>query len=96
MPAVVVLLVISSTVHWDEMIAAYNLSRKQTVPLDVPFLMTLSDKTLPLLDSNRSVLGEYVRELDARKNSFLTDQEKVSWLSWNYADSYTKSSIKAH
>ena len=94
--AVVVLLVISSTVHWDEMIAGYNLSRKQTVPLDVPFLMTLSDKTLPLLDSNRSVLGEHVKELDARKNSFLAKQEKVSWLSWNYADSYTKSSINAH
>lgn len=51
-----VLLVISSCIHWDELIARYNLSRKSTIPLDVKFLLTLSDKTLPLLDQNRDLL----------------------------------------
>ncbi|MFM6926014.1 MAG: DUF4173 domain-containing protein [Ferruginibacter sp.] len=51
------LLVAASCVHWDETIAAYNLAHKNTVPLDVKFLLTLSDKTLPLLEKNQDVLN---------------------------------------
>lgn len=53
---VMAVLVISSCVHWDETIAEYNLSRKSVLPLDVKFLLSLSDKTLPLLDKNQDVL----------------------------------------
>lgn len=52
----VVLLVAASCVHWDETIAKYNLAHKNSIPLDVKFLLTLSDKTLPLLDKNQDVL----------------------------------------
>ena len=52
----VVLLVLSSCVHWDETIASYNLAHKNTIPLDVKFLLSLSDKTLPLLEKNQDVL----------------------------------------
>ena len=48
----VVALVLATTVHWDEFIAGYNLKRKDTVELDVSFLLSLSDKALPLLDTN--------------------------------------------
>jgi hypothetical protein len=48
----VVVLVLATTVHWDEFIAGYNLKRKDTVELDVSFLLSLSDKALPLLDTN--------------------------------------------
>ena len=48
----IVVLVLATTVHWDEFIAGYNLKRKDTVELDVPFLLSLSDKALPLLDTN--------------------------------------------
>ena len=51
-----ILLVAASCIHWDETIASYNLAHKNTVPLDVKFLLTLSDKTLPLLDKNQDVL----------------------------------------
>ena len=52
----VVLLVAASCVHWDETIAGYNLAHKNTIPLDVKFLLSLSDKTLPLLEKNQDVL----------------------------------------
>jgi Domain of unknown function (DUF4173) len=54
----IVLLVAASCVHWDETIASYNLAHKNTVPLDVKFLLSLSDKTLPLLEKNQDVLGD--------------------------------------
>ena len=56
----VVLLVAASCVHWDETIASYNLAHKNTIPLDVKFLLSLSDKTLPLLESNQDVLNAKV------------------------------------
>jgi hypothetical protein len=52
----IVLLVGGSCVHWDETIARYNLAHKDTIPVDVRFLLTLSDKTLPLLEKNQDVL----------------------------------------
>ena len=52
----VVLLVAASCVHWDETIASYNLAHKNMIPLDVKFLLSLSDKTLPLLEKNQDVL----------------------------------------
>ena len=52
----IVLLVAASCVHWDETIASYNLARKNTIPVDVKFLLTLSDKALPLLEQNPDVL----------------------------------------
>jgi hypothetical protein len=38
--------------------AAYNLSKKSTIPVDVQFLLTLSDKALPLLEANPDVLDK--------------------------------------
>ncbi len=52
----VVLLVAASCIHWDETIASYNLAHKSNIPLDVKFLLSLSDKTLPLLEKNQDVL----------------------------------------
>ncbi len=54
----IVLLVAASCVHWDETIAEYNLAHKSTIPLDIKFLLTLSDKTLPVLEENKDVLDE--------------------------------------
>ncbi|MBO9633900.1 MAG: DUF4173 domain-containing protein [Chitinophagaceae bacterium] len=50
--AALVVLVLASTIHWDELIAGYNLARKDKLDLDVPFLLSLSDKTIPLLEKN--------------------------------------------
>jgi hypothetical protein len=55
----IIVLVFSSCVHWDEMIVKYNLARKNTIPLDIQFLLSLSDKALPVLEANVDVLEKY-------------------------------------
>jgi hypothetical protein len=95
----IVVLVLATTIHWDEFIAGYNLKRKNTVDLDVSFLLSLSDKALPLLDTNIVALQRYgqpacdtclIEELNQRERQFVQKQKEVTWLSWNYADAYTK------
>lgn len=105
----VLLLVFASAVHWDETIAQYNLARKSTIPLDVPFLLSLSDKTLPLLRKNEDVLekaSDYsfcygsrfyytspVKFLEYREKEFLKEQQDYTWLSWNLADAQVKKEL---
>jgi hypothetical protein len=84
----IIVLVLASTIHWDEFIAGYNLQRKDKVPLDTEFLLTLSDKALPLLDKNATNFQP--QQLQNREALFLKKQEQLSWLSWNYADDYTR------
>lgn len=106
----VVVLVLATTIHWDEFIAGYNLKRKNTVDLDVSFLLSLSDKALPLLDTNIVAIQKrenelhpaaaydrvvtcdtcYIEQLKQREKAFAQKQQQFSWLSWNYADAYTK------
>ncbi len=63
----IIILVAASCIHWDEQIATYNLARKNTIPLDIKFLLSLSDKTLPIIETNKDVLDKY--------NSSLIDGE---------------------
>jgi len=51
------LLIAGSLVNWDEQIATYNLSKKSTIPVDVHFLLSLSDKVLPIIEKNKAVLN---------------------------------------
>ena len=60
----IILLVAASCVHWDETIARYNLAHKNTIPVDVKFLLSLSDKTLPLLEKNQDVLIDHRPAVD--------------------------------
>lgn len=73
----IVLLVLASTIHWDEFIASYNLQRKDRVPLDAEFLLTLSDKTLPLLDANLGAFKK--RQAEMPRESSGTEIESDSW-----------------
>jgi hypothetical protein len=67
----VILLVAASCIHWDEMIANYNLARKDTIALDVKFLLTLSDKALPVLENNKEVLGLKIITTQDSEGDFL-------------------------
>ncbi|WP_443946546.1 DUF4173 domain-containing protein [Pedobacter sp. AW1-32] len=49
-----VLLLGFSTINWDIFITRYNLAYSNQISLDVDYLLSLSDKTLPLLDKNRA------------------------------------------
>ena len=85
----ILLLVFATAVHWDETIAGYNLARKSFIPPDVHFLLSLSDKTLPLLEKNRDVLekdvatGEryYYNGSFYNAVTFLNTRKKISWIS---------------
>lgn len=55
----IVLLVAASCVHWDKTIAGYNLAHKKTIPVDVHFLLSLSDRTLPALEKHLDVLDNF-------------------------------------
>lgn len=59
-----VLLVIFGIVNWDTFIVNYNINSRGRIALDVEHLMEMSDKTLPILDQNRSLLNEYVAKSD--------------------------------
>ncbi len=105
-----VLLLFASTVNWDVTIAKYNLAKKTTIPVDVPFLLSLSDKTLPLMQKNLDVLekdtsdkffydGNYFEEsainfFEYRQKKFLDEQAHYTWLSWNLSDAFIKKELK--
>ena len=106
----IITLVACSCIHWDEQIAKYNLARKDRIAPDVEFLLTLSDKALPLLEKNKDVFhtsgiaeaGSNVssselsawHEFEDRKQTFTIEQARLSWLSWNYADAITKKELQ--
>lgn len=50
------LLLAFSTVNWDVLIVKYNLSHAGSIAVDPDYLLSLSDKTLPVLDKNRAKL----------------------------------------
>lgn len=105
----IILLVFASAINWDETIAQYNLARKSTIPLDIPFLLSLSDKTLPLIQRNQDILeknaasdsvyyfnGNFHNAIDYfeyRKEHFLEEQKNYTWLSWNVADAVVKKEL---
>ncbi len=61
----VVVLTLCSLVHWDLLIAEHNLARKGKVPVDVNFLLSLSDRTLPVIEQNKEVLDTaFLRQMD--------------------------------
>lgn len=51
-----ILLLAFSTINWDILIAKYNLAQSDKISLDADYLLGLSDKTLAVLDENRSKL----------------------------------------
>lgn len=61
---VLILLVASSMVQWDVTIAEYNIAHRKSAPLNLPYLLTLSDKVLPVLNENLPALKEREKELN--------------------------------
>jgi Domain of unknown function (DUF4173) len=90
----IILLVAASCIHWDETIASYNLARKNTIPVDVKFLLTLSDKTLPLLEQNPDVLDSKADTIRAEGEylyrSALTPRQLFEERKRNFVDEQKK------
>ena len=69
------ILVISALFNWDGIIASHNFKNAETKSIDYIFELSMSDKTLPILDENRDIL---ILNNNKYKNS-------------NYSFSWTKS-----
>tara|TARA_B100000809_G_scaffold222378_1_gene231299 strand:- start:864 stop:2390 length:1527 start_codon:yes stop_codon:yes gene_type:complete len=90
--------VLLSTINWDMVIAKHNLSSLSNRKVDVTFLLTLSDNTLPLIYENKDILNtkgvryngqdhHYVFTEKIKK--FKEKQAKLSWLSMNLSSKKT-------
>lgn len=87
--------------NWDGIIVNHNLNHNTDKSIDVPFLLTLSDKALPEMYAHREIFSEEYTydprirsltekdELNSRIRAFHREMESHSWLSWNYADQQT-------
>jgi hypothetical protein len=98
--AVFAVMLIISSFSWDIAIAEFNLKNPDKDVIDIRYLLSLSDETLPVLSLHREVLdrtymkGRYgmyddkngLEEFEKKKYRFLNEYNEHSWLSWNYAD----------
>ena len=86
-----------SLFNWDMIIARHNINHPSPQNIDVQYLISLSDKTLPLLDQHRELFDReafysysgsltYLEMLDSRIESFISRKKEDSWPSWNYAE----------
>lgn len=83
-------------VNWDVLIARYNLSHTFKNGIDYNYLLTLSDKTLPIIYENRSKLPSEANQnwLVARTERYFKRQEGYTWCSWNFADEAAVETLK--
>ncbi|WP_131536798.1 DUF4153 domain-containing protein [Pedobacter nototheniae] len=51
-----ILLLAFSTINWDVLIVKYNFSKADQIAIDPDYMLSLSEKTLPILDQNRKKL----------------------------------------
>lgn len=85
-----------SIVNWDGIIVEHNLSHSNVKEIDWHFLLSLSDKTLPLLYEHKNEIPEmkfdwyrnrsYLENLKDRKKEFLKRKKETTWCSWNYCE----------
>jgi len=97
--AVFIILVVSGLLNWDIIIAKHNLNHKLKDNMETSYLLSMSDKVLPLIDKHKYILEQYTKLNTYRQYSvsyeeyynekvdkFIKKYKKHSWLSWNYAD----------
>ncbi|WP_338766802.1 DUF4173 domain-containing protein [Bernardetia sp. ABR2-2B] len=100
------MLVFMACVNWDMLIVKYNIEKCKTAEgkakIDVGFMVSRSDQTLPILLENRQYIEDDMKRLysrnkphlDWRIEDYLEEQKKYSWVSWNYADASTVSLLE--
>lgn len=83
-----IVLISLTLINWDVIIARFNLAHTFRANTDFNYLLSLSDKTLPILQENRERLSsdDYRNQLDKRIEHYLKRQQRYTWVSWNWAD----------
>jgi len=98
--AIYLILMISSLINWDSIIAKNNLGHPMKNHMETCYLLSLSDKALPQIEMQKQVLDQdlkyntyvsyypysYHQYYKIRVNKFMNDYKKRSWVSWNYAE----------
>lgn len=90
------LLIFMSVMNWDMIIVNHNLNHSKKENIDIEFLLTLSDKTLPVIYEHRNEFNlewwDYSSDstldelLDRRIRRFKARKVNTTWRSWNYAE----------
>jgi hypothetical protein len=88
--AALILLVSGTMVNWDAYITKYNIAHRATAPLNLPYLLTFSDKSLPALEANRQVLREREKELNKENIKLERCTECIDAILDNRNNSYLK------
>lgn len=91
--------VIFAIPDWDTFIAKYNLKKYPEAFVEASYMITLDEKTYPMIVQNKTLLNQssdlnsyryfansYDVELDKKIKKFMKKYPEKSWLSWNYAD----------
>ncbi|WP_443939611.1 DUF4153 domain-containing protein [Pedobacter sp. MW01-1-1] len=88
------LLLAFSVINWDVAIVKYNIAQMDSSNIDCNHLLSLSNKTLPILDQNRVKFNiaskpnqeTFLKRLDNRIDGFKNSYEVRNWLGWNLQD----------
>jgi len=88
-----------SLIDWDSVIAKHNLDHRLKDNMETSFLLTMSDKILPLIDTHKYILEQskdfntyqyftepYTEVYQNRLREFDLKIKNRTWLSWNYAE----------
>ncbi len=86
--AVILLLAGASAVDWDMTIARYNIQHNDRAPLDLSFLLSLSPRTLPLLEQNLPLLKQREKELNQKGEQIGDCRECVAQILKNRQKDY--------
>ncbi|NQY75204.1 MAG: DUF4173 domain-containing protein [Candidatus Margulisbacteria bacterium] len=87
--------VFMSLFNWDGIIMNHNISHPEKNHIDVRFLLSLSDKTLPILNEHKEILEarnddyysiDYVQRFDDQVLNLLNKKNSTTWLSWSLLD----------
>ncbi len=94
--ALYIVFIALTLINWDVLIARYNLSHTFKNGVDYSYLLTLSDKTLPIIYENRAKLPNEANQnwLIARTERYFKRQEGYTWCSWNFADKAAVEKLK--
>jgi len=98
--AIYIVLFMASLINWDGVIAKHNLNHPISNHMETCYLLSLSDKILPLIDQKKSILDQslqyntyidyspysYKDYYQLRVKLFTGKFRKHTWLSWNYKD----------
>lgn len=82
-------LITTTFVNWDISIARHNLANQAANKIDWSYLLSLSDRVLPLIQEYPDKIPQNIlirMAINEKRINYLNELKSYSWLSWNFAD----------